>query len=264
MLCIILLDSFTQLCNKHIRKDDIVLIPSHSSSRISIGEVVETPVTLANNIQQTKDIKVCPFVKRKKVRWLKDISRESLEPALYKMLFSHHIISGANQYATLIDNTINNFYVKRDEATVVLEVTSRDKINARELFRMGDNLLDTVDDFCKYYGIDIDTSDIEIKLNLQSPGKIQLSGKQKSAVLIIGMLIIGTVGGGFKVNWGGFHLDLSTNVLIQKVIDYQNSSQDRQIKTTLMETHMKDFQIKQPDDLVKVFKQNSSNKSDPK
>lgn len=246
-----------------IKKNDIVLIPSVSSSLISIGEVAETPVTLANNVQ-TKDPKVCPYVKRKKVRWLKDVYRDNLDPTLYKMLFSHHIISDANQYAQLIDNSINNFYVKHDEASVILDVTSRQKINARELFKMGDNLLDTVDEFCKFYNLDIDTSDVEIKLNLQSPGKIQLTGKQKAAILVIGMFVIGTVGGGFKINYGDFHLDLSTNGLIQKVIDYQNSSHDREVKNELMQKHMKDFQIKQPDDLVKVFKQNSTNKSDPK
>lgn len=245
-----------------IKKNDIVLIPSVSSSLISIGEVAETPVILANNVQ-SKDPKICPYVKRKKVRWLKDVKRDNLDPTLYKMLFSHHIISDANQYAQLIDNSINNFYVKHDEASVILDVTSKQKINARELFKMGDNLLDTVDEFCKFYNLEIDTSDVEIKLNLQSPGKIQLTGKQKAAILVIGMFVIGTVGGGFKINYGDFHLDLSTNGLIQKVIDYQNSSHDREVKNKLMQKHMKDFQIKQPDDLVKVFKQNSTNKSDP-
>lgn len=246
-----------------IKKNDIVLIPSVSSSLISIGEVAETPVTLANNIQ-SKDPKICPYVKRKKIRWLKDVKRDNLDANLYKMLFSHHIISDASQYAQIIDNSINNFYVKHDEASVILDVTSKQKINARELFKMGDYLLDTVDEFCKFYKLDIDTVDVEIKLNLQSPGKIQLTGKQKAAILVIGIFVIGTVGGGFKMNYGDLHFDLSTNGLIQKVIDYQNSSHEREVKNELMQKYMKDFQIKQPDDLVKVFKQNSTNKSDSK
>jgi restriction system protein len=243
-----------------INKGDIVIIPGDNSAQISFGEIIETPMFLEDNIDYSNH-KKCNYIKRKKVKWLKDIYRDELEPKLYKLLFSHHTITKANQYSSEIDRTINDFYIKEDEAHVILKVAAFDEIKARSLFQMGNNLLDIVDQYCKDNNLDIDTSEVEIKLNLQSPGTIQLSGKQKTAIAIIGLLIVGVVGGGFKIQYGDFEFDLSTKGAIQKVIDAQEANNDINIKNNILEKHVETFQIKQPNDLVNVLKQNSTNKT---
>jgi hypothetical protein len=215
-----------------IKAGDIVIIPSVNSYRLTIGEVQETEVIITENTSQRPAYlesgeEACDFIKRKKVIWQKDVSKFKIDPILFKLLFSHHIITEANDYANSIDTLMSNFYVKGDEAVIILEVATEKDINARALFQMGDFLLELVDDFFVYHNLPNDTSKVDVKLNLQSPGKIQFSAKDKATVTIIGMLVIGLVGGGFKVKFQNFELDLSTNGLIQKVIDYQNNASNR-------------------------------------
>lgn len=243
-----------------IKKDDIVIIPSKDSNQISFGRVVETPIYTVE-IPNKPDPNKCTYIKRKKVEWLLDIPRYKLEPSLYKLLFSHHTISDAKSYSEVIDRTINSFYIKGDTANIVIEVTTHNGINAKELFKMGSNLLEIVDDFSKYYNLQLDTDSIEIKIELQSPGKIQLSGKAKAGIILIGLLVIGSVGGGFKIKVGDtFQLDLSTVGAVQKIIDYKNSSHDREVMDTILKKHANDLKIKESQDLVKVIKQLSDNK----
>ncbi|ADB41291.1 hypothetical protein Slin_5322 [Spirosoma linguale DSM 74] len=64
-----------------------------------------------------------------------------------------------------------------------------------------------------------------------------------------------------KVHNEYFDLDLSTPGLIQKVIDYQNNAQLRDIKQKLLVEHMKNLQLKEPDDLVKLLKTEMGDKN---
>jgi phosphomevalonate kinase len=69
------------------------------------------------------------------------------------------------------------------------------------------------------------------------------------------------LGGGVRIKYQNFELDLSTDGLIQKVIDYQNNSHDREAKQQILDRHIKNLQIKQPDDLIKVLKISQKNES---
>ncbi|ADB41288.1 restriction endonuclease [Spirosoma linguale] len=191
---------------KEIKRNDIVLIPSFGSQKITIGEVLETPITIDNdayNVIQPKDgPMVSNYTKRRKIKWLKEVSRNRLDPVLYKLLYSHHIVSEATPYANPIDNLLNDFYVKGKETHIVLEVTTKHDIAARTLFDMGSSLLDLVDQFCKDNELGIDTSDVDIKLSLRSPGKIELTTKKAGIAALLGIIIVGIVGGGFNMYSG--------------------------------------------------------------
>lgn len=240
-----------------IKKGDIIIIPSESSFKVSIGEVQSSLVEIVENpkrpINLSQDEETCPFQKQKKVRWFKEIKRTKLPPSLFKLLFSHHIITEATDYANSVDTLLSDFYVKGDNVVLVLEVATQDDINARTLFGMGCELLDLVDDFCNYYNLGINTDDVEVKIGLQSQGKIQLSTKTKSVGLITGLLVIGIVGGGFKVQTESFTLDLSTQGLIQKVEEYLDHKHQREVKQQLLDKHMKSLQIQKPEDLIRVI-----------
>jgi hypothetical protein len=184
-----------------IKVGDIVIIPGVNSYRLTIGEVQETEVTIEENASSRPSYledgeEKCDFVKRKKIAWQKEVSKFKIDPILFKLLFSHHIITEANAYANSIDTLLSNFYIKGREAVIILEVTTEHDIKARTLFQMGDILLELVDDFCKFHKLPYDTSDVDVKLNLQSPGKIQFTAKNKAVITMIGVLVIGIVGGG--------------------------------------------------------------------
>jgi len=236
-----------------IKKGDIVLIPSYSSAEFTFGEIMETPVYL-EEIKDTETSDICPYRKRKKVKWFRSMDRDALDPNLYRLMFSHHAISEADAYADFIDKISNSFFIKDQKAHLILDVKTTDEIKARDLFQMGSITLDLLDEFCKDEGLPFKSDDFNIKLNLQSPGLIELSGLTMGGVVLIGIILVSIAGGGFEFKW---KKDLSANIktegIIQKVKEFLTSRSNIQAKKAILEKHMKDLQIKEPEDLIKVL-----------
>ena len=231
-----------------IKKNDIVLIPSQSSQEISFGEVTETPAS--------NDLNADYFIKRKSVKWLTSVSRTSLDPNLFRLMFSHHTISEADFYAEHIDKEINSFFIKGDRAHLVLGVQSKNDIKARELFEMGTLSLDILDEFTKEEKLAFDTDEINVKLNVQSPGLIELSGLDIGGIVLLGIILIVISGGGFEVALSDkFKLSLKTDGIIEKVRKFLRTNSKINTKKQLLEKHMKDLDIKDPEDLVKILKE---------
>src|SRR6185312_9045106 len=82
-----------------LKKGDIVIIPSSNSEIISIGEVTSSTIP---ELTQAELLKTeCPYKKRKPVKWIKDISRDSLDPFLYRMLQAHQAINNITRYSDI-------------------------------------------------------------------------------------------------------------------------------------------------------------------
>jgi restriction system protein len=128
-----------------IKAGDIVIIPSANSRTISIGEIVSNDVYLyidaPKSVSAKGDSKKCPFIKRKAVKWVKEVRRSELDPLLYKLLFSHHFISDGSAYDNIIDNMLHDFYVKGSQTYLVLDVETQKRISAKSLFDTGSSLL---------------------------------------------------------------------------------------------------------------------------
>jgi hypothetical protein len=233
-----------------IKKGDIVLIPSQSSLQITFGEVRET-IVYTDEVNDSDD---CPFVKRKKVKWIKKLWRDDLDPNLYKLMFSHHTVSEADSYSEYIDKIINSFFIKNDKANLVLGVQTQEDIKAKDLFEMGAYSLELLDDFCAEENLPYNSNDVTVKLDVQSPGFILLTGVTMPAVILVGVIIIGIAGGGFYyTDKGGTKVGIKTDGIIEKVRSFLASKSNRNTKKQLLEKHLKDLQIKEPDDLVKVI-----------
>ena len=248
-----------------VKKGDIIVIPSESSTRVSFGEITSTavPELSDSQIAQTQ----CPYRKRKIVKWIKDIDRDQLDPLLYKGFQAHQAINNWNGYAEYVERTINNFFIQENVggavANVVLEVVAREQINAKQLFHMGLNLLEVTDDFFKKNSIPFSTDEVEVKINLNSPGKIQFKAPNAKTIWLIAVFGVLVTGGGLKIDRPQFKLDLSTQGIIQKVIDYQNNAHDRSKMDELVK-QMDSLKVLPPDDALKVLKQLSTNKDLPK
>jgi len=254
-----------------IKKGDIVLIPSFNSRTVSIGEVTDSIVHLDNdapNVTTPKGgSKKCPYIKRKPVKWLKEVKRAQLDPLLYKLLFSHHFISDGSAYDNIIDNMLHDLYIKGREAYLVLDVATQRDILARNLFDTGSQLLNIVDEYSAESDIEINSDGIDVKLALRSPGNIQLSGKQVTAILLIALGILFINGGGFTSK--KFGLSLKTNGLFKNLTEFLDGQHKREMKTQLLEENIKKLQVKSPDDLKKIMealeiKENNSKNSDVK
>lgn len=243
----------------HIKKNDIVIIPSEGSNRISFGVVNDSiiPELSSQDLKRTG----CDYKKRKDIKWIKTVKKEQLDPYLYKMLVSHQAITNVNNYSQQIERTLSNFFIKNGEGNLILSVQKSSDIGAFSLFQTGYYLLNQLNNFAKENNIQIDLDSIDLKTYLNSPGKIHLKAPNASTVFLLAVLFIGLNGGGLKIESLG--LDLSTDGLIQKVIEYQNNNHDRETKEALL-YNIKQLKIQNPDDAVKILQQLSDNKNLPK
>lgn len=236
-----------------IKIGDIVLIPSQS--HISFG-VVESEVEYV----QIKEFELfeglCPFQKRRKVNWLKTIRRADLDPYLYKLLNSHFAITNALDYAPFIDRTLHSFYIKGNEAHLVLQVKKTNKVYLREINRLTDGALDLVDLFNEMTDSDLDSNKIESKMNIQSPGPVELIAGA-ALILSLGLLLHYVMGGRFstKVTFKGVEFDGETDGLLEKILKFKNKSENdpnAQRKIEQLKSAMEQLNVKLPEELKGV------------
>jgi hypothetical protein len=244
-----------------IKKGDIVIIPSENSEDISIGTVSQTPVLQTSEIEM--DRTECPFNKRKSVVWNKSLSRDSLDPYLYRVLQAHQAINDIGFYGETIERTLGNFFIKNNAGNLVLDVATTDGINAKELFQLGYYLLNYSEDFFNQFELPFNTNDIEVKINLNSKGKIQFKSPNPKLIWLIAVLIVGLAGGGLQLKLPKGNFNLSTDGLIKSIINYQNNAHDREMTDKIMES-IDSLKVQSPDDAVTVFQQFSANKNLPK
>lgn len=235
-----------------IRKGDVILIPSRNSYEIAFGEVLETPAYVTENVKEGDSL----FLKRKKVKWLKVIARDKLDPNLYKLMYSHHTISEADQYAEQIDKITNSLFVKSDKAHMVLDVQTTKNIKAKDLFEMGLIALELLDEFAEAENLSYKSDEFEIKLNVQSPGFIELTGVSMGGIVLIGIILIAIAGGGFNFSYKeDVKASITSDGIIEKVRRFLTSKSNIKAKKELLEKHMKDLQIQNPEDLINVLKE---------
>ena len=200
---------------KKMKKGDIVLVPNSDSKFIAFGEILEDDIysehiesedidvdTLEKDLLyngnedliQASLIEIgCPFEKRRKVKWLKEVDRNELDSNLYGLLNSHGAVSDASKYSYSIDRELSSFYIKGDRAHIVQRVTTTDDVSAMELINFVSNNLNLIDLYNEVFEKNISKNDITMKLNVQSPGPIDLQGSVLAigAIATIGVFIVG-------------------------------------------------------------------------
>jgi hypothetical protein len=177
-----------------IKKGDIVLQPASYSNLICIGEVLDSEITIDKNPKG-----ICPFEKRRRVKWLEEVSRDELDPCLDRFISTHYTITNGTHYSQFIDRSLASLYIKGDKAHIIFEVTKKEEIKATEVIEFIDRLISIVDFINNAVDTDFDKNDIELKVNLQSPGPIELVGPIVMT-LCIAIVFFSIVGGGFGVS----------------------------------------------------------------
>ncbi|MCR8656915.1 hypothetical protein [Paenibacillus endoradicis] len=242
--------------SKVIKKGDAVIITSHSSNKLTIGQIIEDEpfVDVINDQLLEENNKLCPYHKRKKVKWGPTYNKYEIDIELFKMLqHAQQTISSANDYADAIESLTHNFYTKGNEAYLALRVKKDGKIPMSEFFPMGTEILKLASSFNEFSStIKIDIDDIETKINVNSPGKIKLKGTI-ATITIVGLLLVGLTGGKFTINTpeklGGLNVEISTPGLIKVVNDFLESRKSDEFQDKLLEKYMDDLQVDTPDEL---------------
>lgn len=165
---------------------DIVMIPSANSLIISFGEIV-SDCYCYELTDSDIDNEKCDHLKRRNVRWIKDVYRSNIDPLLFKIFYAHQTISNADDYDYVIDRTLHNIYVKNNITHLKVNVKTKDQIKGKTLYNFQKLVYDS----------ELDTSDdLEMKINVQSPGFIEFISLHRWDIVIISFAITVIVGGG--------------------------------------------------------------------
>jgi restriction system protein len=244
-----------------LNKGDIILIPSKNSNYVSIGEIIELGIS---NFSESEILEIeCPYELRRRVKWLKEIPRYKLDVNLYMVFASHQTITDLYKYANVIERSVNDFYILFDSAHLILNVNTETGISANSLFRFGSMLMDMLDEFAEYAEVDVSSEYLELQINLNSPGTLDLKAKIKKTTLILGVLTF-LGGGGYEDKAGRKFKTDGVPGIIRAVSDYLNQRQNREMKDKLFAKYSDSLNVKSPDDLNKLMKQFSENKDLPK
>ncbi|MDE1362856.1 hypothetical protein CHCC15325_3140 [Bacillus licheniformis] len=257
-----------------IKIGDIVMIPSINSTVISFG-IVESEVYIKDISETSVEEGVCPFTKRRKVKWIKTVKRDELDPFLYRMMQSHHTINNANDYADIIDRTLHSFYLKNDAAHLVLQVKQKKDIPAIDLVNSIGDILESIPFINDPENSEriFDKSVVDLKLRVQSPGIMEfISTVAPWAVIGLGVLLHYTIGGTSSGKYSNeksqtaFELNGSTDGLLEKILKFKKH-QDKQKLLELKERHKKaaeKLDIKTPEETEKLNLKTPEEENTPK
>ncbi|WP_427339449.1 restriction endonuclease [Caloranaerobacter sp. DY30410] len=222
---------------KEIKKGDIVLVPNKDSKYIAFGEILDDSIYMEEIINDElletmdeSDIEEylndegieeepCPYVKRRKVKWLKTINSDKLDPYLYRVLHSHNTISDANKYAHFIDRSLHSIFIKGDKAHVIYEVNEKKEIPAIDIINFINRVISIVSDFNNITNSNLNKEDIDLKINVQSPGPIEFSGPIIT-ILVMAYLINSIIGGKWNIDLLGLKINHETEGLSNKILKY--------------------------------------------
>ena len=164
----------------------------------------------------------CPFFKRRKISWIKGIDRNKLDSSLYALLNSHGTISEANKYAYSIDRELSSFYIKGEKAHLVYRVTTENDITAVDLINFVSCNLYLIDMYNEIFEKNISKDDIVMKLNVQSPGPIDLQGPI-TLIAIIALFSVFLVGGKAKYKKdqeGNVDVEIGSKGLLPQILEF--------------------------------------------
>jgi len=225
---------------------DFILIPSQRSNLIEFGTITSDSDIFKKEFGDFEEGE-CDFIKRRKVTWLHRENRDQLDPYLYGLIYSQHAISSANDYAHFIDRAVNRFFIKGNKAHMILEAGKESDNSCLELVRLLNSLLDLVDGFNRVTGSELNKDSVQVKINVQSNGLIELFG-HVDVIAIIGLVLAALFGG--KVSLFKLINFESTGLLeLVKGFIAQNQNNALEREKLALQREMQTLNVKTPPEL---------------
>lgn len=224
---------------RSVNDGDVVIIPSTDSDKFAIG-------TFMGDMYEDSSVHeegTCQFVKRRRVNWLTEVSKRQFDPQLLLCLGNQQTMSSVKSHSEYIDRKIAPLYTKGDKSYLVLRVNQDKGLSWDDFFFIAD-LGDLFKAVSEESGINVDLTQIEMKINVQSPGDIMLMCAEGLSYLLpvaVGILFI--VGGHVKV--GNFEFETKGlgdffKQLSEAVTNYLDHKAERKIR---LENRMRNMEI---------------------
>lgn len=160
-----------------IRPGHIILVPSHNSDVFSVGEVIGEAYT---EVKEEKLI-TCPYKKRRKIHWVGKFNRSQADPVLQKVVYAAHTVSEITQYKSFINRATFDTYVEGENMHMTFHVKHEEGIDLEILSK----LLRSYNDLNKILYPD---DKVKVRLNIQSPGPIEIVGMALTVGSIAGLI----------------------------------------------------------------------------
>lgn len=218
----------------YIKKNDIVLIPDRGANRIKIGRITDDGLI-------PNDEGKGSFSFSRKVTWLKEITKNRLDPCLYKALGAHQAICDITKYAEYIERNYNSYFALNNKYHYVLAVNA-ENVRAWQLSNILYDILNGVKLISEDNNLGLDIDDINFTINVNSPGKFSFVTSPRCAVMIMAMV---TVFSGGEISYGD--LEISTNgcfeALTKCVIEWEKNRVDLEQKQELFEQRLRSLEM---------------------
>jgi len=223
---------------------DIILIPSENSSEIAFGELVDDVVypyeENITDLSEETSRQECKYNRRRKVTWIRVVKRDSLDPYLYKLMCSHAAISDASYYSNYIDRTLMPIFIKGDCIHLVYDVTTTENIPATNMISFISLTLNTIDVFNAITGANYDKNDIDLKLNVQSPGPIEFIGYALGGGLVLSAISQFFFGAKFKINLLNIaNFETESKGLLSSILQFIKEANNHNEKIEHIQTELK-------------------------
>lgn len=232
-----------------IKRGDIVIIPDFSTHQVAFGEVTDDEPHHYSFNKYYDKIELT-WNKARSVTWRKRINKLSLNPKLYSLFWSQQAISSGDEYAEYIDSTYYNVYKKRGKLHLQIGIRKDKDLNARDLFRGCLTLLDYSDEFLQELKLSENTSDIDVKITVNSPGYIELIGYSFYAILVVGIIVISISGGELKAKFKEYTVEVKTGGIFQSVSRFLRELHRQETLTDALDR----IKAEDPKDLEEIIK----------
>lgn len=243
---------------REMQKGDIIIIPSTGSEEFAFG-ILETDIHYeANNIDAALQEESCPYLKRRKVKWITSVKRYLIDPKLYLFFRNQQALSNANDYKAFIERAINPFYIMDGIAYFNIAVRRQTDIPSLHLPLYMTGILERAVELRNAINnedeaVTAAARKISTRVNVQCPGVVEYFGPVLTitSLAVIGVLV---VGGKLKISHdqsGKPEVELSTDGLMEKIISflqlyYENKKKSAAISDDTLEEVNNDLNIKIP------------------
>lgn len=177
---------------------DLVIVPSKRSMNFLLGvidsdvfEITDDEVVSGERIQHA----VNPYLKRRKVNWLKEVSRYEISVKLHWILSAHQTIFDLSNHKDYINQLMAPVYVQNGMCHGSIQISKQEGLDSDEWFEL--------------YSIikklsDINPERVTVKTDVQSPGLIEFVSENAVSILTITIVLSGVFFG--EVNILGIKL----------------------------------------------------------
>jgi len=167
-----------------LKKGDVIISPSYKAHEFAFG-IIQDDVMYSS--VENEDL--CQYYKRRKVKWIKKKHFSNLDPVFYQIKTTRHAISDIKKYASFIDKEINTMYIKDNAGHYVIDIKSHEDINTQALLAFIKTTNELTSIINEKLNFDESIDDGSIKLNLQSPGKVEFKIPGGKTVICLAALL---------------------------------------------------------------------------